>query len=239
MEYLHYAAITAVVLAAAQAMGPKIRNELKIHSSVAASFGGGVAIAYAFLQLFPELEVAHEWLGRHVHTVALASFLGFYILEIVITRNWSFSRPSLGSLKEESPSATAKRFWFHVAIIWFYTWMVMFTLPDEAADSLLFATVGSLTIGIHLIYKDYVFRQHYEGDFQQSGRYILASAPLAGWLANVLWNPSEAVQDIFIAVLVGVLLQSVFRDELPEARRVQLSWLLAGVATFAVLSSAN
>jgi hypothetical protein len=50
-------------------------------------------------------------------------------------------------------------------------------------------------------------------------------------------DPSEAVTDIFIAVLAGVLIQSVFRDELPRPDRAAFWWLVAGVLTYAGLSA--
>lgn len=235
MEYIHYAAVTALILAALQGFGPRIRTQFKAHASEVSSFGGGVALAYAFLQLFPEIDLAHEWLGEHVHSVTLVSFLIFYVLEIAITGRWGRKRAVGIAADGGSPGATARTFWFHVAIIWIYTWMVMFTLPDGAADSLAFAILGGATIGIHLIYKDYVFRRHYEERFQATGSLVLATAPLAGWIAHEFLRPSEAVLDVFIAVLAGVLLQSVFKDELPDEASVRLPWLLGGVATYAAL----
>ncbi len=76
--------------------------------------------------------------------------------------------------------------------------------------SLFFAVVGSITIGIHFIDEDYVFRPHQEERFQPSGRYVLTAAPVAGQIASEGLQPSEAVIDVFIAILAGVLSQNVF-----------------------------
>ncbi len=194
-----------------------------------------MALAYAFLQLFPELDLAHAILGERVHAVTLVSFLVFFALELLILGRLSRRHRTVADRQDESPAAITRRFWFHVAIIWSYTWMVMFTLPDSAANSVFVAVAGSVTIGIHLIYKDYVFRRHFDERFQQSGRYVLAVAPVAGWIAHEVFQPSEAVLDVFIAIVAGVLLQSVFKDELPDEASVRLPWLLGGVAIYAAL----
>lgn len=122
MEYVHYTAITAVILAALQGFGPRIRARFNAHTNIVSSFGGGVALAYAFLQLFPELDLAHAALGDNIHAVSLAGFLVFYALEIAITRRWSGGHGALLALHQQSPAAAARSFWFHVAIIWSYTW---------------------------------------------------------------------------------------------------------------------
>jgi hypothetical protein len=238
MAYIHYAGITAVILAALHAFGPTIRGRLQPHAEAVASFGGGVAMAYIFLQLFPEIDLAHQWFGEHVHVVTLVSFLVFYALEILITvrlaHTWR-ARHVPRQADEAPATATATTFWFHIGLIWIYTWMVTFTLPGDAADNLFFALVGSLTIGIHLIYKDYAFRRHYDAQFQHSARLVLALAPVLGWLAREIYAPADDTMDLFVAILAGVLMQSVFRDELPDASEVRYRWLVVGALCFAGL----
>ncbi|MBA3275397.1 MAG: hypothetical protein H0T72_06360, partial [Chloroflexia bacterium] len=80
-----------------------------------------MALAYAFLQLFPELDLAHEVLGEHVHAVTLASFLVFFALELAIAGRWSRRHRTVADRQDESPAVITRRFWFHVAIIWSYT----------------------------------------------------------------------------------------------------------------------
>ena len=60
---LDFAVITALVLALTQALGPSIRDWLRPRALQVQSFGGGVALAYIFLSLFPEIDNAHPWLG--------------------------------------------------------------------------------------------------------------------------------------------------------------------------------
>ena len=92
-----------------------------------------------------------------------------------------------GAAGDEHPSSV---FWWHIALSWVYTAMVVFALPEATDERVGFAVVGSLAVGLHLIYKDYVLRSHYHAAFEEKGRYLLAVAPLAGWLVRVIMNPT-------------------------------------------------
>lgn len=237
---LDYTLVAALLLALIHFFGPVMRRSLRGHGELVASFGGGIAVAYVFLSLFPEIELAHEWLDDRVHFVTLVSFLFFYGLEA-----WLFMKRRTGrnlevttvSGGDHAPHAEHPEnvFWWHIALSWVYTAMVVFALPEASSEDVGFAIVGSLAVGLHLIYKDYVLRSHHHESFEEKGRFLLAIAPLAGWLAHQIIDPSEVVFDLFVALVAGFLMQGVFRDELPQASVVRLRWLFAGAATFTAL----
>lgn len=236
---LDFAALTALVLAGLQGFGPWLRHALRDRARQVRSFGGGVGLGYIFLHLFPELDIAHEWLGRHVYLVILATFLAFYALEV-----WLHGRATRAVRVAEAPEAGAPKppdldaiFWLHIGIMAVYTAMIVFTLPETIATHAVLAIAGGIAIGLHTFYKDYVLRHEMGAEDVQAGRAILVVAPIVGWTAHAVLDPSEAVTDIFIAVLAGVLIQSVFRDELPRPDRAAFWWLVAGVVTYAGLSA--
>jgi hypothetical protein len=237
---LDFTLLAALLLSIVHLLGPLIRQGLSRRSELVASFGGGLAVGYVFLQLFPEVELAHEWFGTHVHLITLVSFLAFYGFEALLHkrhltalhRNHSNSQTA-GEAPHDHPTHV---FWWHVALSWFYTWMVIFALPEETGENLGLAVLGAVSVGMHLIYKDYILRTHHDESFQTKGRYLLAIAPFAGWAAHLIIAPPEIVFDLFIAVLAGILMQGVFQDELPKREAARLSWLYGGAATFALLS---
>lgn len=229
---LDLAVITALVLASTQALGPRIRAWLRPRARQVQSFGGGVALAYIFLSLFPEIDNAHPWLGDRVHLTTLAGFLLFFTLEA-----WLIARARRATTAaSDQPSGESAVMWLHIGIMGLYTAIVMFALPREIANDLLFAVGAGLAIGVHLVYKDYVLRDQAGDQFGATGRALLTMAPLIGWVAHRIVDPSEAVLDIAMAALAGILMQSVFRDEVPRPDRASLRWLLGGVATFWLLS---
>ena len=238
---IDYALLAAVVLMLVHALGPRIRSVMRSHASAVASFGGGLAVAYVFLQLLPEIELAHQWLEANVHAVTLASFLAFFVFETYLLRRYItlFHRhkPSnrASTVVVDDNRYANRLFWTHIGLSWMYTWMVMFALPRDHAENVWLAIVGSVAVGLHLIYKDYVLRVNYGTRYEAKGRYLLAIAPFFGWLAHWIVKPPEHVFDLFIAVLAGVLMQGVFQDEMPRRDTARLRWLIAGAGTFTLL----
>lgn len=245
-EELDYTLLAAVLLTIIHVMGPSIRRGLRRRAQVVSSFGGGLAVAYVFLNILPEIEAAHEWLGDRVHLVTLVSFLLFLVLEIWLIAKYEVSVgtakiPPVSGGEHAAPAASLEQepssvFWWHLSLSWLYTWMVVFAFPERTGEDLAFAIIATIAVGLHLIYKDYVLRSHYAEDFDSKGRYLLALAPLAGWLAHRIVNPSEVVFDLFIAVLAGILMQGVFREELPSRQSIRIRWMIGGAATYAALS---
>jgi hypothetical protein len=169
------------------------------------------------------------------------SFVLFYALETwLVLRRTDVEGATVanvtGADHGTSPDDSRRVFWWHIALSWFYTAMVIFALPEDVGKNLQFALVGSLAVGLHLIYKDYILRTHHHASYEEKGRLLLASAPLAGWLAHQFGNPSEPVFDIFVAIVAGILMQGVFRDELPQAHAARIRWMIGGVATFSGLT---
>lgn len=234
IDSLGYLGLVAVILSLTKFFGPNIRAQLRPRAEQAQSFGGGVAIAYIFLTLLPEIDIAHEWLGEHIHLVTLISFLVFYAIELLLIAHIRGTR--LGhKLHDHVSTPTTRAFWFHIGIMWVYIWMIVFAMPDDKADSLFFAVFGSLTIALHLVYKDYVLRSHHDAHYQNSGRYLLSIAPIAGLVAHRVFEPTEVVLDVFVAILAGVIPQGVFREELPTVDGVKLPWLFTGAGIFTLL----
>ena len=229
---LDFVLLAAAFLAAANLLGPHIRASMRQKPAIAASFGGGAAVAYVFLQLIPEIEIGHELLGDRVYVIVLASFIAFFALEM---RLHARARSHAAEIEAGEAEPNASVFWVHVAISGFYTWLIVFTLPEEVGENLAFALVGSLALGLHMIYKDFVLRSNHHSSFEQKGQYLLVLAPLVGWLTRVFATPSEMFHDMVMAVLAGFLIQSVFREEIPGYHRIRLSWFVGGAGVYSGL----
>lgn len=229
-----YAILAALLLAFAHLLGPVIRNGLASHSAKVISFGGGLAVAYVFLNLIPEIDEAHEYLGDAAFIIILFSFLTFYAVEVRFLSPTGKQTSDPG-VDQQLQRGKRRSFWLHISLGWIYTWMMIFALPGDVSGDLFLTIVSSLAIGLHLIYKGYVLDTDQKELFESTGRYILAVAPIAGWLVHVLIDPSEVTFDIFIAVLAGYLMQSVFRAELPSYDQTRFRWMVAGAVVLLIL----
>ena len=231
-EAFDFAVVTALFLAAVYLFGPHIRSSLRQKPAVAASFGGGAAVAYVFLQLIPEIEIGHDLLGDRIYFIILASFITFFAVELHLHTR---ARHHAAAVDAGDDTPDAKVFWLHVAFSWIYTWLIVFTLPAEVSESFGFAILGSVALGMHTIYKDFVLRSNHHSSFEARGQYVLVLAPLLGWLARVFATPSEMFFDLVMAILAGFLIQSVFREEIPGYHRIRLPWFVGGAGIYSAL----
>ncbi|MCH8309792.1 MAG: hypothetical protein IIB17_04760 [Chloroflexi bacterium] len=211
--------------------GPRFRAFMKATGKdvILGSLGGGIAIAYIFLQLLPELEAAEQrLLGDSIHLIVLVGFVVFWGLEvklqagqnIVHVRQWSM---------------TASTFVFHVALGGMYNWLLIYAMPTQLHAGGPQALIGAIPLGLHLVYKDFLMGEHQPKEFDKWGRYILAAAPLIGWTAVLLATPSEVFSDLLIAVLTGYIIHTVFRSELPAFEESSFRWFLSGVVIYTFL----
>jgi hypothetical protein len=225
----HYpgALLLAVLLAAVHLLAPRIHKALSGHEHVIGSLGGGMAIAYVFLHLIPELEEGGHELGRMIYAVALGGFIVYYGLDVWLRRS-SDSHGESTSPKHGFPLKLAQR--------WVYLWVIVYGTPALAAESGLRSIPVSLALGLHLAHAGLSLRSDAPRAFDRIGRYVLAAAPLAGWGAVVATRGANETFDlIIVAVLAGFLMQGVFGEELSESRQGKFRWFLLGAASFLVV----
>ena len=86
-------------------------------------------------------------------------------------------------------------------------------------------------------YADYRLGAEYPRQFDRWGRYVLATAPLAGWLVDLLHVERDPlVSDVVTALLAGSILYTIVRRELPQDEHSSFPWFLAGALVYLVLA---
>jgi hypothetical protein len=222
-----YALLVAALLGLSHLLGPFVRNVFRNNPAKVISFGGGLAIAYVFIKLIPEIEEAHVFLGDRTHVIVLFSFLAFHAIELKLIRPITIQ-----NAVEGDDSDNSRLFWMHIAVIWVYSFMVVFALPDRVSQSFVIAALSGVAIGLHCLYKGVILHGEFRELYERRARFLLLSAPILGWLAHIVIQPSEQVFSVAIAMLAGFLMQGVFRQELPSLNRTRFSWMVAGALIF-------
>lgn len=224
---LGWTLLIAFALTLVHLLASPTRRLLQKKEAFMRSCGGGMAISYVFLQLLPEIDKGHYLIGNAIYFVMLIGFVLFYALEYHLP---------LHNPREMHAGPSKFTFCLHLAISWLYSWLIIYAIPKELETSAPHAFIGVIVIGLHLFYKDYILGRHSTREFDSWGRYVLASAPLAGWGAYILVDPtSEVVSDILIAVLGGSIIYNVLRDELPDRKQYSFYWFVFGVVVYACL----
>jgi len=232
--------ITAVLIALHVA-APRIRRLPFVPERVMGSFAGGLAVAYVFLHLLPELAEGNEAIGEAlgdvveptplldlgVFLVALAGFAAFYGLERLAR-----SRAATGSQGHEPAGV----YWLHLGSFMVYNALITYTMALRLRTGLAFAVLFTIAMGLHFVLTDRSLEEHYPRRFARSGRILLAAALLLGWSLDALFAPnSTVVVALLTALLGGSILLNVFKEELPSTARSSYPWFLVGLGSYAGL----
>lgn len=231
--------VTAV-LAAVHVAAPHIRRFPLVPERATGSFAGGMAVAYVFLHLLPELaagnEAVAELLGEtmrvtpllelSIFVVALAGFSAFYGLERLAHR----------SGVERGVEASDGVFRLHLGSFLLYNALITYTMPLRLRTGIVFALLFAVAMALHFVLTDRGLEEHYQKRFENRGRYALGAGLIAGWLLGWVAAPtSTVVVSLLTAVLAGSILLNVFKEELPAGGRSSFPWFLAGVVLYATL----
>lgn len=228
-----------MVLAALHLAALHIRKLPFVPEQVTGSFAGGLAVAYVFLHLLPELAEGNKAIGElledtvevtplfdlGIFVVALTGFTAFYGLDRLATTRRSRRLPD-----------SAGVYWLHLGAFSLYNALITYTMALRLETGLLFAILFTIAMGLHFVLTDRHLEEHYPHRFAASGRLVLAGALLIGWVLSAVFAPtSTVVVAILTALLGGSVLLNVFREELPSNRGSSFPWFLVGLVIYSVL----
>ena len=219
------------------------------------SAAGGVAVAYVFVHLLPDVGEAARTvvetvavpvtlLERHVYLLALAGFVAFYGLEryAAVPQNGGGAagrtRAAGGGVSGrtgiDERGDERVRFRVHVGSFAAYNGLIGYLLVDaegSAAGLVLYA----VAMGLHMLGNDYALRAQYELAYHRTGRWLLAGAVLAGAAVGLLLEIHEAAVALLLAFLAGGIVLNVIKEELPEERESRFGAFAVGAGGYAVL----
>lgn len=237
---LWLALLASLVLAGLHLLAPRIRKLPGVPERATTSFAGGLAAAYVFLHLLPEVADGEEAIGEAlgnvleptallelaIFAVALTGFTVFYGLERVAQRRADRSGGEGG----------AGLFWLHLGAFGVYNALITYTMPLRLETGVGFGVLFTVAMGLHFVLTDRGMEEHYRERFERTGRWVLAAALLAGWVLVAIAAPtSTVVVALLTALLGGAVLLNVFKEELPSADRSSFGWFVAGLVLYAGL----
>jgi hypothetical protein len=235
------ALVATVVLSFFHFVTPYLFRRGEKQSRTFASFAGGVAVAFIFLHMLPELVEQNEPIGRlmeqyhfltplgdlSIFIAALAGFLIYYGLEVFAEK------------KRAAVSNTVYR--LHMATFCLYNFLITYTMTLRIATGLFFSLIFIIAMSLHFMIIDRKFNRLYPGLFSHAGRFVLVGALFCGWIVSVIFDPVNVlVVAMMTAFLSGSILLNVFREELPMANKTRYQSFLLGavLVTIALLVQA-
>ena len=177
----------------------------------------GVAIAYAFVDVFPHLagmqakleatagSALFSYLAHHVYLMALLGFLAYLGLKT--------------SLDEELPRYRARpRLLLLLASMTVYSFLIGYMLSEQPTHRPEPAILFGAAMGAHLLGLNYENRRLDPDAYDRYSRYLLVAGAFAGWLTGVFFEMSDAVYALWFAFLAGGIVAAGVATELPRVR---------------------
>lgn len=218
LSHVFVTGAAAVLLALAFLVGDRVHllRSVGCDPRTVTSFGAGIAVAYVFVQVVPELHSARRSFtsaasatlpfdGMVVYFVALVGFLVFYGLDHLRQR----VRPG------DSASARAA-FRLHIGGFAAYVWLVsgqLVAYPREAHTSL---ALFAVAMAMHFVGVDHLLRQDHGERYDRVGKFVLASASAAGWVAGLLLSIPPGLLALSVAFVSGAVIVNSSIMELPS-----------------------
>jgi hypothetical protein len=246
MHVENIATLVAVVLfAAIFVFGGKFHKFawIRRHHRKALSFGAGVSVAYVFIHLLPELEAAREVFIRitehrnlpfpehRVYLSAMIGFMFFYGLDHMV--GWSRKAGKKRLQKEEGGSPI---FWLHIGGFAVYAWLVSYLMVRNIEEETVPIVLYAVAMGFHFLLLEHSLRQEHSSSFDRAGRYVLAIAPLAGWIIGIAMELPKSMVITLLGFISGAIIMNTLIMELPREKEGKFwPFLVGGILYAAIL----
>ncbi len=232
--------IAAVLLASIYVMGGKLRLGAKAHRRRWLSLAAGVATAYVFVQLLPEMYEAQEtftkataggnllFAERRVYTSALIGFVVLYGLQHMVASSRSQRREESSRRESVNPI-----YWLHIGGFCIYSAMVSYLMTRESDWGLPSLILYFIAMSLHFLGTDHSLRREYGALYDRSGRWVLAGGVMLGWALSILGSVSEPTLATLMGFIGGgVVINSVIA-ELPKENEGRFWYFCAGAISYA------
>lgn len=203
------------------------------------SIAGGIAVAYVFLHLLPELskfqqqvedgETIMSFLNHHIYIVALVGVVIFYGLEHFVKKSHK-NRSHRSSIAHD-----AGVFWVHIGIFALYNVSIGYLLVHDEFTSTLGPWAFFIALGAHFMTNDISLDEQHDEDYTKYGRWILTWSIVLGWGIGVLTEIHTDLVAYLVALLAGGIILNVMKEELPEDSESNFLAFLGGVIGFTLL----
>lgn len=211
-------------------------TKLKHHRSVL-SLAAGVAIAYVFVHLLPELSVASEVFVKtsgfrsellasyHVYIAAMVGFMVFFGLNHMVKR----------SQKDESQNTKPFVFFTHLIGFAFYVWLISYLMIRGLDEAALPIILYAIAMGLHFFSIDHELYREHATIYSRYGRYILAVAALLGWSVGFFVELPKPMIITLLGVISGGIIVNSMVAELPSDKVGKFLPFLFGGLFYSVL----
>lgn len=229
MPYELYAFLAIGIFALIHLWAEKIQLMTIASQGKFLSFGGGIAIAYVFIDLLPKLGKSNAqvektlldvvpFVEKHVFIMALTGFLLFYIIE-------------------RTPSIAEKQWtvWLPILSFVLFNFFVGYAVVDKDNPEIKPLFLFTFAFALHYFTNDYSLSTNYASAYENVGRWLLVAALFIGGVIGVIFELSPTAVALLNAFIGGGVIMNVTRHELSEARPNDIRTFLSAALFYTVI----
>lgn len=200
---------------------------------------GGVAVAYVFVHLLPELAESQRLFneaGRrlpfttvHVYVFALAGFLFFYGMDA-----WAAADEGADA---GSAKGTGKRRGYHIRLVAYaaYAGFVSYLLFRGPGHELRSLLLYAFAMAMHFMGMNHELRESLGDAYVRGGKWVLAGAVLVGWVFGILSPVPRPFMAAALGFLAGAVVINSTVGELPDGSGGRLWRFCLGAVGYALV----
>lgn len=209
------------------------------------SFAGGVAVAYVFLHILPELSAHAELLRTRTGlTESLAKTVAYAMGLLGLALYYGIERSVVASKGEgegEKPREHADHelFWLHIGANAFLSAIIVYLLVQDVEDSTIVFLIYSAAVTVHFLSSDFGSHQHHRHIYHRAGRWVLVGATLLGWILGLTVVLPEILVTGLVAFVGGGIILVTLKEELPSERESRFLPFAIGAIVYTGLIAAQ
>ena len=234
--------VAVILFSTTFVLGGHLEIGVKTHRRRWLSVAAGIATAYVFIDLLPEMVKAQEAFTKatvgsglpfpeqRVYTSALVGFILLYGLEHLVSTSRERRREE--RVMEGKGDMV---YWLHIGGFAIYGGLVSYLMVDEGKRGLHFLVLYLVAMFLHFLGADHSLRREHGALYDRSGKWVLAGAVLAGWIVGSLsFIPETVLSTLQGFVGGGVVINSMIM-ELPKENNGRFWPFCAGAVGYALI----
>jgi hypothetical protein len=237
----HYglAAACVVFLMLSHYLSPYLKGIAGLTPLRVRSFAGGVAVAYVFLHMLPELSESRDTVHQFLHHAVLAIPMKEMVVFMVALMGFElfYFMERYADYASVSGDVQHRRsFSVHLLLYTTYNFLLTYTMLLRVHSGVFYAVVFSVAMGLHFVLTDNHFKRYFPQLFAAKAHGVLLFGLLLGYVLSILMHPmSHTVAALLLAFLSGSILYNAFAQEIPMGRKSRCGFFFAGTFVMAAL----
>lgn len=213
--------LSALILASTNFIGILIPLKKYVPRKWWLSFSGGVAVAYVYIHLIPELHKITDIAGSSItFSIALLGTIVYFGAAKFVK-------------KSKNNSSSRLAFITQMATLVPYFFILGYFL--ERLETLTALGSYTIAIGIHLIGFSYDLKEDHKEKYTHWTAGILAVVLIAGTIASYLYKFDELILNLLLAFLTGGILLNSIKEEIPPENQSRFWAFAAGASIVGIL----